>query len=92
MNSFLLLISFILKILNIIQNKIKDSHKIEQKHFDDGKEKLIGINTYKDESLKIKSEITKDISKKTNTIKGIIEPLIERRIAEETELGRINNE
>ena len=77
---------------NIIQDKIKDSHKIEQKYFDDGKEKLIGINTYKDESLKIKSEITKDISKKTNTIKGIIEPLIESRIAEETELSRINNE
>ena len=64
---------------------------IEQKHFNDEKEKLLGINTYKDESLKIKSQITKDISKKTNKIKGIIEPLIETRIAEETELSRINN-
>ena len=77
---------------NIIQSRIKKSHNVEQKLFNEAKEKLLGINIYSDLERKIKPEITKDILKseiKTNTI---IEPIYEIRLAEKIELKRINNE
>ena len=77
---------------NIIQSRIKKSHNVEQKLFNEAKEKLLGINIYSDLERKIKPEITKDILKseiKTNTI---IEPIYEIRLAEKIELNRINNE
>jgi len=77
---------------NIIQNKIRDSHRIEQKLFDKNEEKLIGINIYSDQKQKIKSQIKKDIFKKVKINKNTIEALVERRLSAKTELSRINNE
>ena len=77
---------------NIIQSKIKKSHKVEQKLFNEAKEKLIGINIYSNLDRKIKPEITKDILKPDIKINTIIEPISEIRLAEKIELSRINNE
>lgn len=77
---------------NIIQSRIKKSHKVEQKLFNEAKEKLIGINIYSDLDRKIKPEITKDILKPKIKINTIIEPVSEIRLAEKIELSRINNE
>ena len=77
---------------NIIQNRIKNSHKVEQKLFNEAKEKLIGINIYSELDRKIKSEITKEIINSQIKTDTIIEPISEIRLAEKTELSRINNE
>jgi len=77
---------------NIIQSRIKKSHKIEQKLFNEAKEKLIGINIYSDINRKIKSEVTKEIVKSQIKTDTIIEPIYEIRLSEKIELNRISNE
>ena len=75
-----------------IQKKIKDSAAKEQKAFDSGKEVLLGTNKYSNESDKMKDTIELFPFVKKNTRKTLIEPIIERRLAEAVEQKRLNDE
>lgn len=75
-----------------IQKKIKESATKEQKAFNAGEEVLIGTNKYINELDKMKDTIELYPFVKKNTRKTLIEPIIERRLAEEVEQKRLHNE
>ena len=75
-----------------IQRKIKESAAKEQKQFNSGKEVLLGTNKYPNanDSMKDKLELYPFI--KTNQRKTLIEPIIEKRLAEQLEQKRLKTE
>jgi len=75
-----------------VQRKIKESAKKEQTQFDDGKEVLLGTNKFTKETDKMKNELELYPFVKTNTRKTLIEPIIEKRLAEHLEQKRLKNE
>ncbi len=76
----------------IIQKKIKDSAAKERKAFNSGEEVLLGTNKYVNELDKMKDTMELYPFVKKNSRKTLIEPIIERRLAEEVEQKRLNNE
>jgi len=76
----------------IIQRKIKDSAKKEQSMFDEGKLKLLGTNFHQNKEEKMGDDIQLFPFIKSNPRKTLIEPIIEKRLAEKTEQQRLNTE
>jgi len=75
-----------------IQRKIHESAAKEQKAFDEGQEVLVGTNKYQNESDKMKDTIELYPFLKTNARKTLIQPLLEKRLAEEVEQKRLDDE
>lgn len=75
-----------------IQRKIKESHKKEQSQFDTGEIFLIGSNIHPNSNDKMKDKLEIYPFVKTNQRKTLIEPIIERRLAETLEKNRLNQE
>lgn len=75
-----------------IQRKIKESANAEQALFDTKKHVLVGTNKYPNAADKMKDELQLYPFIKTKPIKTIIEPIIEKRIAEELEKERLDRE
>ena len=65
-----------------IQRKIKESAKKEQLQFNSGEIVLLGSNKYPNPNDKMKNELELFPFVKTNRRKTLIEPIIERRLAE----------
>lgn len=76
----------------IIQRKIKESANKEQKLFDEGTEILLGSNKHQNPDDKMKHELDLYPFVKTNQRKTLIEPIIEKRLAETLEQQRLKNE
>lgn len=75
-----------------IQRKIKESAKKEELQFDKGEIVLLGTNTYKNLNNKMKKELKLYPFVKTNQRKTLIEPIIEKRLAETLEQNRLKQE
>ena len=77
---------------NAIQKKIKESAQKEQELFNNHKEILVGTNKYVSNSDKMKDAIELYPFIKNKARKTIIEPIIEKRLSEEVEQKRLNDE
>ncbi|MCR8668456.1 methylmalonyl-CoA mutase subunit beta [Aestuariibaculum sp. M13] len=75
-----------------IQRKIKESAQKEQEQFDNNKDILVGSNKYPNPEDKMKKELELYPFVKTHYRKTLIEPIIEKRLAESLEQKRLNNE
>jgi methylmalonyl-CoA mutase len=76
----------------IIQRKIKESSAKEQEQFHKEDIVLLGTNKYPNINDKMKQELELYPFVKTNARKTLIEPIIEKRLAETLEQQRLNNE
>ncbi|MBO3100135.1 methylmalonyl-CoA mutase subunit beta [Gelidibacter pelagius] len=76
----------------IIQKKIKESAVKEQGQFDKGELILLGTNRHPNPDDKMKHELALYPFVKKNPIKTLIEPIIERRLAETVEQKRLEDE
>lgn len=75
-----------------IQRKIKESANAEQALFDTQKQVLVGTNKYPNAADKMKDNLQLYPFVKAKPIKTIIEPIIEKRIAESAEEERLQIE
>ena len=75
-----------------IQRKIKESADKEQKQFDVGETVLLGTNKYPNPNDKMKNELELYPFVKTKHRKTLIEPIVEKRLAENLEQKRLKNE
>ncbi len=75
-----------------IQRKIEESAQKEQQQFDDGELILVGTNKYMNADDRMKENLELFPFLKTKNRKTIIQPIIERRLAEKSEQERLNNE
>lgn len=75
-----------------IQRKIKESANKEQQLFDSGEEILLGTNKHPNNNDKMKNELEIFPFIKSNQRKTLIEPIIEKRLAETLEQKRLKNE
>ena len=75
-----------------IQRKIKESALKEQHLFDTGATILVGTNAYQNAADKMKDTLELYPFGKTKQRKTMIEPIIERRLAEEVEKERLAKE
>lgn len=76
----------------IIQKKIKESATKEQQAFDNGEKVLLGINKHPNKEDRMKKDLELYPFVKTKPRKTLIEPIIERRLAEKLEQERLDNE
>jgi methylmalonyl-CoA mutase len=76
----------------IIQRKIKESANKEQQQFDTGEEVLLGTNKHPNSNDRMKNELEIFPFVKINQRKTLIEPIIEKRLAEILEQKRLKNE
>ncbi len=76
----------------IIQRKIKESATKEQQQFNVGEISLLGTNKHPNPNDKMKHELELYPFIKTNPIKTLIEPIIEKRLAETLEKERLKSE
>ena len=75
-----------------IQRKIKESAKKEQQQFDVNEHILVGTNKYSNPNDSMKHELELFPFVKANQRKTLIEPIIEKRLAETLEQNRLKNE
>ena len=75
-----------------IQKKIKESATKEQAQFDSGDIILLGTNKHPNLQDKMKDNLELYPFVKTNPVKTLIEPIIEKRLAEILEQQRLNKE
>ncbi len=75
-----------------IQKKIKESATKEQEQFDKGELILLGTNKHPNTDDKMIHELELFPFVKRNPVKTLIEPIIERRLAEVVEQKRLENE
>ena len=75
-----------------IQRKIRENANREEKRFAEKKEILIGSNTYENAADRMGGELELYPFVKTRREKTLIEPIIEKRLAEELEQKRLKNE
>lgn len=75
-----------------IQRKIKESATKEQHQFDAGEEVLLGSNKHPNINDKMKEELELFPFVKTKSRKTLIEPIIEKRLAETLEQNRLKTE
>jgi methylmalonyl-CoA mutase len=75
-----------------IQRKIKESAEKEQQQFDEGKYILLGTNKLPNPNDKMKHDLELYPFVKTNQRKTLIEPIIEKRLAEKLEQERLKKE
>lgn len=76
----------------VIQKKIKESAALEQEQFDKGDLILLGTNKHPNADDKMKHELELYPFVKKNPIKTLIEPIIEKRLAETVEQKRLDDE
>lgn len=76
----------------IIQRKISESAKKEQQWFDKGKLILVGSNKYPNSEDRMKEELELYPFLKQKPRKTIIQPVIEKRLAEKIEKERLTHE
>jgi methylmalonyl-CoA mutase len=76
----------------IIQKKIKESAAQEQGKFDKGELILLGTNKHPNADDKMKHELELYPFVKKNPIKTLLEPIIEKRLAETVEQKRLEKE
>lgn len=75
-----------------IQKKIKESAAKEQVAFDKGEKVLLGTNKHPNKEDRMKHDLELYPFVKTKPRKTLIEPIIERRLAEKLEQERLENE
>lgn len=75
-----------------LQKKIKESAKKEQDAFDAGDITLLGTNKHPDKNDKMKADLQLYPFLKMNSRKTLIEPILERRLAETIEQNRLKTE
>jgi len=75
-----------------IQKKIKESAQKEQQLFDEGKLILVGSNKYVNTNDRMKDHLELYPFVKRNPRKTILEPILEKRLSEELEQQRLNDE
>ena len=75
-----------------IQKKIKESASKEQAQFNSGDITLLGTNKHPNPQDKMKDNLELYPFMKTNPVKTLIEPIIEKRLAETLEQERLNKE
>lgn len=75
-----------------IQRKIKESATVEQNRFNENKDILLGTNKHPNLNDKMKHELELYPFVKTNQRKTIIEPIVEKRLAEKIEQERLKKE
>lgn len=75
-----------------IQKKIKESASKEQLAFDKGEKVLLGTNKHPNKEDRMKNDLQLYPFVKTKPRKTLIEPIIERRLAEKLEQERLENE
>ena len=75
-----------------IQKKIKESAQKEQDLFDSGATILLGTNKHPNPQDKMKNDIELYPFMKHNPVKTLIEPIIEKRLAETLEQQRLDKE
>jgi len=76
----------------IVQRKIKESASKEQDQFNSGEIILLGTNKHPNTNDKMKHELELFPFVKTNIRKTLIQPIIEKRLAETIEQERLNTE
>jgi methylmalonyl-CoA mutase len=77
---------------HVIQKKIKESAEKEQSLFDEGKEVLLGTNKYQNDQDRMKEAMELYPFLKTDKRKTLIEPILEKRLAESLEQKRLGHE
>ena len=77
---------------HLIQKKIKESATKEQESFNSRDKILVGTNKYASRLDKMKEELELYPFVKTNTRKTLIEPILEKRLAEKWEQERLKTE
>ncbi|MGB3345575.1 MAG: methylmalonyl-CoA mutase subunit beta [Aequorivita sp.] len=75
-----------------IQKKIKESAEHEQHLFDNGKLKLLGTNYHPNKNDRMKEDLELFPFVRTNPVKTLIAPIVERRLSEKTEQDRLKTE
>lgn len=75
-----------------IKRKIQESANAEQKSFDEGKEVLLGTNKYPNKNDKMKHDLELFPFVKIKPRKTLITPIIEKRLAEQSEQERLSTE
>ena len=75
-----------------IQRKIQESASKEQELFDSGKEVLLGTNKYPNKNDRMAHDLELYPFVKINPRKTLITPIIEKRLAEKSEMERLENE
>nr|WP_321235122.1 methylmalonyl-CoA mutase subunit beta [uncultured Psychroserpens sp.] len=75
-----------------IQKKIRESAAKEQTQFDAGEQVLLGTNKHPNPDDKMKQNLELYPFVKTNPVKTLIEPIIEKRLAETIEQERLKTE
>lgn len=78
--------------IGTIQRKIKEHATKEQNQFNSGKEILLGTNKHPNPKDKMKDNLELYPFVKTNQRKTLIEPIIEKRLAENLEEQRLKEE
>jgi methylmalonyl-CoA mutase len=75
-----------------IKRKIQESADAEQKLFDEGKEVLLGTNKYPNKNDQMKHDLELFPFVKIKPRKTLITPIIEKRLAEQSEQERLSTE
>ena len=75
-----------------IQQKIKESASKEQQLFDEGKIISLGTNKYPNPQDRMKDNLELYPFVKTQPRKTLIEPILEKRLAEASEQKKLNDE
>jgi methylmalonyl-CoA mutase len=76
----------------VIQRKIKESANKEQQLFDSGELVLLGTNKIQNENDKMKNDLEVSPFLKIRNEKTLIQPIIQKRLAEKLEQERLENE
>lgn len=76
----------------VIQRKIKESANKEQEQFDKVDLVLLGTNKIQNDKDLMKNDLEKNPFVKNRDEKTLIEPIIQKRLAEKLEQERLNNE
>ncbi|MGM0392474.1 MAG: methylmalonyl-CoA mutase family protein, partial [Bacteroidota bacterium] len=76
----------------IIQKKILESAQKEQEQFNNGELVLVGTNKFENPEDRMKNDLELYPFLKMNPRKTLIQPILERRLAEEIEQERLKNE
>lgn len=76
----------------IIQKKIKESADHELLQFEEGKETLLGTNKHPNPEDKMKDDLELYPFLKMNPRKTLLQPILEKRLAERMEQNRLNHE
>jgi len=76
----------------MVQRKIKESAEKEQQLFEEGKIVSLGTNKYQNPQDRMEDDLELYPFVKTKARKTIIEPIIEKRLAEASEQKRLNDE